>query len=244
MLKIGHRGAKGYEPENTLTSFRKAMELGVDAIELDVHKCKSGELVVIHDYKVNRTTNGKGLVRDKTLTELKQLNVGDGQKIPTLKEVLDLVDREVIINIELKGKNTPKELSKLLEEYVVNKDWDYNDFLVSSENYESLKKFKECCNNVRIGVIIKAEWWEMPKYYYDCLFRGYSSKIKEGIELARKLDAYSLNLGMTIANKRIINKLKEDNFKLFVWTADRKRDIKKMKRMKVDGIFSNYPDRI
>ena len=81
---IAHRGASGYEPENTLRSFKKAMELGVDIIELDVHKCKSGELVVIHDFNLNRTTNGKGLVKDKTLAELRELELKKSEKIPTL----------------------------------------------------------------------------------------------------------------------------------------------------------------
>jgi glycerophosphoryl diester phosphodiesterase len=75
-LKIGHRGAAGHAPENTLLSFQKAMDLGVDMIELDVYVCKTGELVVIHDEKVDRTTNGTGYVREKTLDELKILDAG------------------------------------------------------------------------------------------------------------------------------------------------------------------------
>ena len=110
LLKISHRGACGYEPENTLASFKKAIEINADMIELDVHVCKTGEVVVIHDEKVNRTTNGKGYVSQKNLESLKKLDAGKGKKIPTLIEVLDLVNKRVKVNIELKGKKTAERL--------------------------------------------------------------------------------------------------------------------------------------
>ncbi|MEM3426627.1 MAG: glycerophosphodiester phosphodiesterase family protein, partial [Thermoproteota archaeon] len=100
VLKIGHRGARFYEPENTLRSFRKALELGVDAVELDVRRTRDGELVVIHDAEVDRTTNGKGLVRELTLEEIRRLDAGKGEKIPTLEEALDFLDGRVKILIE------------------------------------------------------------------------------------------------------------------------------------------------
>jgi len=103
-LKIGHRGAMGYEPENTLRSFKKALDLKVDMIELDVYVCKSDELIVIHDDKVDRTTNGQGYVVNKTFEELRTLDAGKNEKIPTLSEVLNLVNRKAKLNIELKGK--------------------------------------------------------------------------------------------------------------------------------------------
>src|SRR5579859_1474635 len=85
---VGHRGAMGYCPENTLASFERGLELGADWIELDVHLSRDGELIVIHDESLERTTNGHGLVRDHTLAELQALDAGDGQRIPTLDEVL------------------------------------------------------------------------------------------------------------------------------------------------------------
>ena len=99
MLKIGHRGARGYAPENTLKSFQKAIELGVDAVELDVQLCKSGELIVMHDDTVDRTTDGSGFVKKLKLKDLKKLDAGMGERIPTLEEVLDLVNRRVKVNI-------------------------------------------------------------------------------------------------------------------------------------------------
>ena len=104
ILKIGHRGAAGLEPENTLRSFGKAISLGVDAVEFDLHKCKTGELVAIHDSSVNRTTNGIGLVADLTLAELKLLDAGAEETIPTFSEILDFINKRVKVFIEIKEK--------------------------------------------------------------------------------------------------------------------------------------------
>ncbi|MBC7557643.1 MAG: glycerophosphodiester phosphodiesterase, partial [Chryseobacterium sp.] len=99
MLKIAHRGAKGYAPENTLFAFQKAIDLGCDAIELDVHLSLEGELVVIHDEKINRTTNGTGFVNQLLTKELKTFLIDEKHEIPTLKEILDITDRKCIVNI-------------------------------------------------------------------------------------------------------------------------------------------------
>ena len=100
ILKIGHRGAKGYEPENTLIAFQKAIDFKVDGIELDVHLSSDGEIIVIHDETIDRTSDGKGFVNQFTAFELKKYG------IPKLVEVLDLTNQKCFINIELKGIGT------------------------------------------------------------------------------------------------------------------------------------------
>jgi glycerophosphoryl diester phosphodiesterase len=100
---IGHRGAAGHAPENTLRSFHKAVELGADMVELDVHLCATGEPVVIHDDTVDRTTDRSGRVRDLSLDELKALDAGDGERVPTLVEVIDEMSGRAALNVELKG---------------------------------------------------------------------------------------------------------------------------------------------
>ncbi len=121
VTKIGHRGAMGYAPENTLKSFKKALELNINCVELDVHACKSGELAVIHDDEVDRTTNGKGYIAEKDLNEVKILDAGEGEKIPLLSEVLDLIDKRIKINIELKAEGTAKPVYEMIEDYMKNK---------------------------------------------------------------------------------------------------------------------------
>ena len=114
MLKVGHRGARAYEPENTLRSFKRAIELGVNAVELDIRRTKDGEVVVIHDAKVDKTKNGKGLVSELTLEEIKQLVTEKGERIPTLEEALDFLDKKVKILIELKETGFEKKVLDLI----------------------------------------------------------------------------------------------------------------------------------
>src|SRR4051794_29972802 len=104
-LIIGHRGAAGLEPENTLRSFARAIEIGVDAIELDVY-CVDDRLVVIHDDTLERTTNGRGEVMKSTFAALRQLDAGRGERIPTLEEVFAAVPERLTVNVELKGSGT------------------------------------------------------------------------------------------------------------------------------------------
>ena len=224
-MKIGHRGAMGYAPENTLKSFKKALELNVDAVELDIYVCKSGELVVIHDDKVNRTTNGKGYVVEKTFEELSTLDAGEGEKIPKLSEVLDLIDRKVKVNIELKGVKTAKPVHELIEKYVKNKGWEYDDFLISSFNHYELKKFRKLNPKIKIGALISG----IPI--------GFS-------KFAKMLNIDSVNLCFEFINQEFVDDAHNRNLKVYVWTVNDSDDIERMKTFGVDGIFSNFPDRL
>ncbi len=157
ILKIGHRGACAYAPENTLASFAKALELGVDMVELDVFCCRSGELVVIHDESVDRTTNGKGLVAEMDYDALCRLDAGCGEKIPLLSEVFDLVDRRTKINIELKGEAVASSVVILIEKYVREKGWHYDDFLVSSFDHSQLQDVRSINEELKIGANIDSK---------------------------------------------------------------------------------------
>ncbi|HOS41511.1 MAG TPA: glycerophosphodiester phosphodiesterase family protein, partial [Spirochaetota bacterium] len=139
-LVIGHRGACGYEPENTLRSFEKAIALGAHMVELDVHRCRTGELVVIHDNRLERTTNGSGYVAEKTLDELRALDAGGGERIPLLREVVERVGVRAAINIELKGAGTAGPVSELIERTVGSGGYDTSHFLVSSFDHRELAR--------------------------------------------------------------------------------------------------------
>jgi len=224
-LKIGHRGAMGYEPENTIASFRRALELKVDAVELDVYCCKTGELVVIHDDKVGRTTDGKGYVVEKTFAELRSLDAGKGEKIPTLEEVLDSVDKKAVVNIELKGPNTAKPVSGVIGKYIREKGWLADLFWVSSFNHYELRIFKELFTEIKIGALITG----IP---LDCA------------EFGKKLTVQSVNLCIKFITKDFVDDAHQKGMKVFVWTVNDPDDIKKMRALEVDGIFSNFPDRL
>ena len=223
MLKIGHRGVPLLEPENTLRSFKKAISLGMDMIEFDVHLCKSGELIVIHDKKVNRTTNGRGLVKNKTLQELKKLNAGKGEKIPTLKQVLDLVDKKIMVNIELIGKGTAEPALKIINEYINKKNWKNSHFLVSSFRKRELKKIYKLNQRIRLGALS---------------IRG----VKDCLRLAKKIEAYSIHLSVKQTKKRLVERIKNKGFKIMVYTIKKSNDAKKIKSLPINGIFINSPE--
>ena len=148
MLRIGHRGARAYAPENTLTSFKKAIELDVNAVELDVRKTKDDRLVVIHDADVKRTTNGEGLVSELTLNQIKDLSSEGSEKIPTLEEVLDFLDKKVQVLIELKEAGYEKQVLEILHSKGLEKTVIITSFLE-----EALKKVRELDSNVETGLI-------------------------------------------------------------------------------------------
>jgi len=227
-ILIAHRGASEIEPENTLASFKKALEFPfIKMIELDVYAIPSGELMVIHDNKVDRTTNGKGYIMESSFEYLRSLDAGSAggkgaskhEKIPTLNEVLDLINRKVKVNIELKGENTAEPVRKIVEEYFA-KGWKPDDFLVSSFNHEELRKFKRLMPGIPVGVIFVG----IPLGY-----AAYAQGIK----------AYSINLAVEFTNKEIVNDAHRRGIKVFCWTLKEADEIERMCQLGVDGMFVN-----
>jgi len=225
IIKVGHRGASGYEPENTLRAFKKAVSVGADMIELDVRVCKSGELVIMHDDKLNRTTNGRGKVENKTLEELKGLKMAKNQRIPTLEEVLDLIEGKIKINIELKGKNTAMPVRAVIEERVEKDGWDYDDFLISSFHHKELRKFKRMSPEIRIGVLTEM----IPPRL---------------LSFAKRIKAYSVNAPEDKIDEKFVKKAHKKGLKVFVYAANESHEIDRAKKLKVDYICSNFPDKI
>ena len=223
--KIGHRGAKGHLAENTLESIKLALEFGVDAIELDVHKCRSGELVVIHDFTLDRTTNGEGEVALKSLEELKSLRVNEKFRIPLLTEVLDLIQGKCWINIELKGLNTAAETCRIIENYIKNFNWDQGDFIVSSFQKNELFEVYKINPDIQIGVLSKAS-------------------VNEALQLGKMLNAKAIHPSLGIATRENVKQAQNAGFKVNVWTVNEPADILRMKDFGVDGIISDYPDRL
>jgi len=220
MIKVlGHRGAPALEPENTLRSFKKAIELGVDQIELDVHFSKEGELMVIHDEKLNRTTNGKGFVKDFTLAELKKLDAGKGEEIPTLQEVIKLVrDKDVFLQVELKELNMEKHVLDLIQK---------NNFeekvMIISFLHKELRKIKELNSRIKTGILI-------GRRFVDPLKR------------LREVKADAASMRHTLVSKRLVGKLHQNNIELTVWVVNELKDVRRMVDLGVDIIGTDKPD--
>lgn len=223
-ITIGHRGVCGHAPENTLISFSMALEMGVDAVELDVHLAKSGELVVIHDSTIDRVSNGKGLVADMTIEELKGYTLAWGEKIPTLAEVFDLINRRCIINVELKGPLTAKPVADLITKYVVEKGWGYEHFFVSSFNHHELFTFHQLLPEVLTGALLEG----IPYKY---------------AAFAEDIEATHVVLYLETVNKEFVVDAHMRGLKVFVYTVNDSNDMKHLLDMGVDGIITNYPDR-
>ena len=225
MLKIGHRGAKGHAPENTLISFRKAIELDVDGIELDVHLTSDLQLICIHDDTLDRTTNGTGLINSFTLSELKALRIDNLHEIPTFEEVLDLIDKKIFINIELKGKNTAKPVVDVIESYLNRGNWNYNHFLVSSFDWNALQEVRSLNPNIAVGVLTQ-------------------TNLGLAIGFADFIQAKSLHPYFHILTAENTALMQQKGFQVFPWTVNELEDIQKIKSFHVDGIISDFPDRL
>lgn len=225
MLKIAHRGARGYEPENTLKSFQKALDLNADGIELDVHLSFDGHLIVIHDETIDRTTNGKGYVNTFTLAELKTFLIDDQYEIPTLKEVFDLVNKKCLINIELKGLGTADKVAALIEEYIVDKNWNYGHFIVSSFNWDLLQETSNLNSNIAIGVLTEED-------------------VEKALAFAEVIEAHAIHPDYQLLNLENVQEMQEKGFLVLPWTVNNPEDIQKIKSYQVDGIISDFPDRL
>lgn len=225
MLKIAHRGAKGYEPENTLKAFQKALDLNADGIELDVHLSADGHIIVIHDETIDRTTNGKGFVNTFSLSELKSFLIDGKHHISTLNEVFDLVDKKCLINIELKGLGTADKVVQLIEEYISDKNWNYEDFIVSSFDWNLLQETSNLNSKIQIGVLTETD-------------------LEEALAFAELIKARAIHPDYQLLNSENVKQMQQQGFLVLPWTVDDEEDIKKIKSYNVDGIISDFPDKI
>ena len=226
-LSIGHRGAKGYVAENTYESISKAIQLGVDGIEIDVFKCASGELVLFHDKDLKELTGESGLIENLTIKELEQFLVQGKYKIPTLTDVLTIIETPLFVNIELKGLNTAQATSKIISDISRSTSWSLEHFIVSSFNWDELELFRSIDKNTSVGVLVSK-----------------SMSINEAIEFGKKINAQAIHPNFKLLNDKAVKKIKNNGFKIYTWTVNNEDDINFMKKLKVDGIISDYPDRI
>lgn len=224
-LVIGHRGAMGHETENSLASIQKAIDMGVDMIEIDVFKIKSGEIVVFHDDKVDRLTNGKGRIESYDLTELQKLKLKGNHSIPTLQQVLNLIDHKVRLNIELKGSHTADSVSFIINYYLKEKGWTLDNFLISSFRWDELKRMRALDKEIGIAILVEN----------DPLM---------ALPIAKELGAEAINPHYKELSLENVKEIKEAGFKIYPWTVNSKKDIKSMQGMGVDGIITNFPERI
>ena len=222
---IGHKGAAGYAPENTLMSFHKAVELGADMVELDVHLCATGEPVVIHDDTVDRTTDGSGRVRDLSLDDLRRLDAGGGERGPTLVEVIEEMSGRAALNVELKGLGCVDRVHEVISDAVGDDLVSQDGLLVSSFHLGMLEWIRALSDDVRLGVLVG----DAP------------GKV---LEFAQRVGAYSVNPYHKRMSLEFVYMAHGLDLKVYPWTVNNPGDIARTKAMGVDGIISDYPERV
>lgn len=231
MQIYAHRGSSGSYPENTLAAFQDAATLPITGIELDVQLSKDGEIVVIHDEKIDRTSNGKGYVKDYTFDELRTFDFGirfskayQGEKIPLLSEVLDLfTDTNHIINIELKTDVIHYEgiESKVLQ--TVHQMGFENRVIISSFNHDSIKIIKELNDNIETAALSMKEIPDSFHYIHD-------------------LPTDALHISKRVIRKPSVQQLIAQDVPVRVFTVNQVRTMKALSAMGVQSIFTDYPE--
>jgi len=223
MKLFGHRGAAGLIEENTLESIAKALSYNVHGIEIDVHCCKSGELVVIHDETLDRTTTAQGNVSDYTLKALKKIKTKAGYTIPSLEEVLELIDGKCELNVELKGKKTSLPVLNLLEEYIKNTSWTHDHFVISSFDHSQLFDLKKNSSKFKIGVLTE-------------------ENITEVLPVSKELAAYSIHPPIKSLTGKEVLQAQKLGYKVYVWTVNTEKLIATSKEWGVDTVITDFPN--
>ncbi len=216
-LRIGHRGARAYRPENTLSSFAYAVELGANAVEFDIRRTMDGEIVVIHDETVDRVSDGEGLVRELTLEEIKRLRV-DGEQIPTLREALEFLDGRVDrILVELKETGYEGKVLRVVEECGLK-----DRVILLSFHEQALMSIRALDSKVETGLI----------------YIRHARPIRAALSL--KTDY--LVAFYKFIHRWDVERAHENSLKTIVWTINDPVEAERYAKMGVDGIASDRPD--
>jgi glycerophosphoryl diester phosphodiesterase len=228
VLNIAHRGASGTFPENTLSAFRAAIEAGADMCELDVQLTRDGAVVVIHDDTVERTTDGNGEVAKLTLEELKRLDAGakfkggaiKGERIPTLDEVFEITGGKCGLNIELKAGGVENQVAQIMQARNA-----FGDSIVSSFDWDYLKKIQQLHFNIRVGLLAE----EKP---VDLMMNAVAMR------------AHSINPRWDMVTADLCKAAHERGLMVYTWTIDADARMRALIECGVDGIMTNYPERL
>ncbi|MBY0099603.1 glycerophosphodiester phosphodiesterase [Mesobacillus maritimus] len=232
---VAHRGATAYAPENTIAAFDLAVQMKADYIEIDVQRSKDGELVVIHDTTVNRTTDGTGKVGDLTFEQLRNLDAGSwkgkeftGELIPTFEEILDRYRGKVGILIELKAPELYPGVEEQVAESIKKRNLDKpknEKIIIQSFNFESMKKMNKLLPTVPIGVLTSNTAHTTPEALQE--FSTYA-------------DWFNPSYG--IVTKELVNQVHANGMQIGSWTVRSQEAADFLFEMGVDAIISDYPD--
>ncbi|WP_188456416.1 glycerophosphodiester phosphodiesterase [Virgibacillus oceani] len=236
VVTIAHRGASGHAPENTMAAFQKAFEMKADYIEIDVQLSKDGEMVIIHDTTLDRTTNGTGSVGDYTLEELKQLDAGSwfseeyaGEKIPTFEEVIDAFRGKIGILIELKSPELYPGVEEKVADALRERNMDKpknNKIIIQSFNHESVQTSKALLPTVPHGVLAGMSWADVTD--------------EELAEFAAYADYFNPN--MNLLTPELVDRIHAAGMEIWPYTVRTQEQADHLFELGVDGIITDFPE--
>ncbi|MDP7591735.1 MAG: glycerophosphodiester phosphodiesterase family protein [Litorilituus sp.] len=221
MLIFAHRGASGIEPENTLSAINAALKAEVDGIEIDIHEVDE-KLFVIHDRWLHRTTSGEGQIYHYNYQHIRSLDAGNGETVPTLDEVLNLINGRCTINIELKGIRNIELLFNDIDTAINHTDLHADQILISSFNHHLLNEIYQYRPELAIGALTACYPLDYARF-------------------AQQVNAYSVHLHVDFISRDFVKDAHQRGLQVYVYTVDELEDIETMKALGVDGIFSNFP---
>jgi glycerophosphoryl diester phosphodiesterase len=225
---VGHRGAAGLAPENTIKSFKKALEVGADVVECDIQLSKDEELVVMHDNTLDRTTNKKGRVKDYTLEELKQLDAGEGEKIPTLSEVVDTVlQHHRKLTVEIKGEDytTARKIMEQFIGFIKQRNVETNLSAISFW-FECLRLLKTNYPHIQTGILIAQD-----------------VNVGTMLKWAKDIEADILCVAHNYISEELVEKTHARGLTINAWTLNENTAFNRIKNMGVDYLSTDYPNR-
>jgi glycerophosphoryl diester phosphodiesterase len=231
--KIAHRGASGNYPESTRLALTKAIGAGADMIELDCQMTQDGHVVIFHDDKLRRTAGGRGALRDKTLAQLKKLDIGSwrgnafaGERILTLEEGLEILGGNVDLCLEFKtfGAAAPGLDLKVL---FTLSHYDYLDrTILSSFDYHCLARLRDLAPEAALGIIYGATVGDDP------------------LEAARRLGAASIHVQKELASRDFLRQAWDEGLDVYVWTVNEVREMQALVALGVQGLISDFPEKL
>ena len=228
-LVIAHRGASAYEPENTLRAFDLAIQQGAQMIEMDLHATRDGQVVVIHDFTLDHTTNLTGRVGEQTLTEIKQADAGKGERVPTLDETLDLTLGKVRLYLEIKDPRATAETLRIIRARRCQ-----DDVMLASFDLALMERLGDEVRDIELGVILGNETFN-PVVRWREAFPWWA---------LRRINYQTLCIQVSLCYGYLARRIKASGKKLYVWTADEDTEFAAMIARDVDGIVTNRPDRL
>ncbi|HVC80149.1 MAG TPA: glycerophosphodiester phosphodiesterase [Chloroflexota bacterium] len=237
-LRIAHRGAAGLEPENTLRAIEAALRLGVEMVEIDTRPCADGTLLVVHDNDLSRVAGVKQRVSESTRNQLRSIDVGKGEQIPSLDEVLDLLRGRALVNIDQKLDDLAPQLLA-----VIDRVSRREEIMLSGHAARTFAQMRALAPEVRLSRSLGARWRGKPRRLLArrtaAGARGEAGRI---IARGRTAQADALTLDYRLASPRVTAYCQRAGFAVLVWTVDDIPTMRALRAAGVDGITSNRPD--